>query len=110
MNADGTEPRMLARDGAQPSWSPDGAKLAFERAVRHLRHERGRGRTAEPHARRGSSRELACLVARAEIESFAPHVSVVLAQQTRVRCAARACGCSSTHADRELLRQSSNRK
>jgi Tol biopolymer transport system component len=31
MNADGTEARMLARDGAQPSWSPDGAKLAFER-------------------------------------------------------------------------------
>ena len=32
MNADGTEPRMLARDGAQPSRSPDGAKLAFERS------------------------------------------------------------------------------
>jgi TolB protein len=30
-NPDGSQPRMLARDGAQPSWSPDGEKLAFGR-------------------------------------------------------------------------------
>jgi TolB protein len=31
MHADGSEARMLAQDGAQPSWSPDGQRLAFQR-------------------------------------------------------------------------------
>jgi TolB protein len=31
INADGTEERLLARDAAQPFWSPDGQKIAFER-------------------------------------------------------------------------------
>ena len=31
MNADGSEVRRLAKDGAQPVWSPDGRKIAFEK-------------------------------------------------------------------------------
>jgi Tol biopolymer transport system component len=31
MNTDGSEARMLAQDGAQPFWSPDGQKIAYER-------------------------------------------------------------------------------
>jgi TolB protein len=34
MNADGTEPRMLAQEGAEPVWSPDGGKLAFTKILR----------------------------------------------------------------------------
>jgi TolB protein len=34
MNADGSEPRMLAQDGAEPVWSPDGRKLAFTKILR----------------------------------------------------------------------------
>lgn len=34
MNADGSEARLLARDPAQqPSWSPDGRKIAFKRQI-----------------------------------------------------------------------------
>jgi Tol biopolymer transport system component len=29
MNADGSEARMLARNGAEPVWSPDGRRIAF---------------------------------------------------------------------------------
>jgi Tol biopolymer transport system component len=29
MNADGSAARMLAQDGAQPVWWPDGQKIAF---------------------------------------------------------------------------------
>ena len=31
MNADGSGARLLARNAAEPSWSPDGRKLAFQR-------------------------------------------------------------------------------
>jgi TolB protein len=31
VNADGSEARILAQDGAQPFWSPDGQKITFEK-------------------------------------------------------------------------------
>jgi Tol biopolymer transport system component len=34
MNADGSEARMLAQDGAEPVWSPDGRRLAFMKILR----------------------------------------------------------------------------
>jgi TolB protein len=34
MNADGSEARMLAQEGAEPVWSPDGGKLAFTKILR----------------------------------------------------------------------------
>jgi Tol biopolymer transport system component len=34
MNADGSEARRLARDAAEPSWSPDGRKIAFKKQFR----------------------------------------------------------------------------
>ena len=34
MNADGSEARMLAPDGAEPVWSSDGRKLAFTKILR----------------------------------------------------------------------------
>jgi TolB protein len=34
MNADGSEARMLAQDGAEPVWSPDGGRLAFTKILR----------------------------------------------------------------------------
>ena len=76
MNADGSEARMLARDARATClvarWPEDRVREALRspfEAVRHLRHERRRDRTAEPdaNARRESSRKPACLVARAEV-------------------------------------------
>ena len=54
MNADGSEARRLAQDGAQPFLVARRAEDRVRRTQhRHLRHERRRERTAEADARRG---------------------------------------------------------
>ena len=57
INADGTKERTLAKEGGQPSWSPDGTKIAFEkRSDLYVMNADGSGRRLLTHGSRRESR------------------------------------------------------